>query len=157
MTQSNSGKEERQGQQQHHVVLRSRDEETGEVYYEFHGDMLARRIRVEYGYTRQSAHKKGEEVENDRSLAIEMTIVKVMKARKRLKFDLLIGEVLELLKHFSPSLKVPPRLLSKSRRASSACSTRTTSSATPRTTPSTDTESELLCIVILLFHLKYCL
>lgn len=48
--------------------------------------MLAKRIRIEYGYTKQSTAKKEVEIENDRSLAIEMTIVKVMKARKRLKF-----------------------------------------------------------------------
>lgn len=68
--------------------------------------MLAKRIKIEYGYTRQNISKRETEIENDRSLAVEMTIVKVMKARKRLKFEQLVAEVSELLKNFSPTIKV---------------------------------------------------
>ena len=44
-----------------------------------------------------------------------MAIVKVMKARKRIKFDVLVSEVSELLKNFNPTIKVFIILFSKSK------------------------------------------
>lgn len=54
--------------------------------------MVPKRKCVVYeDYEKHAEERREEEVENDRSLAVEMAIVKVMKARRRLKFDLLVG------------------------------------------------------------------
>jgi hypothetical protein len=41
-------------------------------------------------YIKQTETRREEEIENDRSLAVSMAIVKVMKTRKRMKFENLI-------------------------------------------------------------------
>lgn len=69
--------------------------------------MAPKSRRVTYkSYIKDTQQLKQEEVENDRSVAIEMAIVKIMKDRKRIKFDRLIEEVAELLRNFQPSIKL---------------------------------------------------
>jgi hypothetical protein len=49
--------------------------------------MAPKRKTIVYeGYVKSEDNRREEEVENDRSMAVEMAIVKIMKARKRLKF-----------------------------------------------------------------------
>jgi cullin 1 len=66
-----------------------------------------RKIRVPMAALEESNNPK--RVEEDRSIAIEASIVRIMKARKTLGHQQLIGEVLTQLSFFRPQPKVIKR------------------------------------------------
>ncbi|KAJ0401354.1 hypothetical protein ATCC90586_001771 [Pythium insidiosum] len=66
-----------------------------------------RKIRIPMASLEESHSQK--HVEEDRSIAIEAAIVRIMKARKTLQHQQLISEVLSQLAFFKPNLKVIKR------------------------------------------------
>lgn len=66
-----------------------------------------RKIRIPMASLEESHSQKN--VEEDRSIAIEAAIVRIMKARKTLQHQQLISEVLSQLAFFKPNLKVIKR------------------------------------------------
>jgi cullin 1 len=66
-----------------------------------------RKIRIPMASLEESHSQK--HVEEDRSIAIEAAIVRIMKARKTLQHQQLISEVLTQLQFFKPNLKVIKR------------------------------------------------
>jgi len=64
----------------------------------------ARRLKIP-GPTSEETHNK-ERIEEDRSIAIEAAIVRIMKARKGLSHSQLVSEVLQQLAFFRPNVKV---------------------------------------------------
>lgn len=66
-----------------------------------------RKIRIPMASLEESHSQK--HVEEDRSIAIEAAIVRIMKARKKLPHQQLISEVLAQLAFFKPNLKVIKR------------------------------------------------
>jgi cullin 1 len=66
-----------------------------------------RKLRIPMASLEESHSQKN--VEEDRSIAIEAAIVRIMKARKTLQHQQLISEVLSQLAFFKPNLKVIKR------------------------------------------------
>jgi cullin 1 len=66
-----------------------------------------RKIRIPMASLEESNSQK--HVEEDRSIAIEAAIVRIMKARKTLQHQQLISEVLSQLAFFRPNVKVIKR------------------------------------------------
>ncbi|DBA04843.1 TPA: hypothetical protein N0F65_004480 [Lagenidium giganteum] len=79
--------------------------DTFEVNQTFSSPM--RKLRIPMASLEESHSQK--HVEEDRSIAIEAAIVRIMKARKTLQHQQLISEVLSQLAFFKPNLKVIKR------------------------------------------------
>merc|ERR1719240_1976742 len=82
-----------------------------------------RKIRVPMASLEESHNPK--RVEEDRSIAIEAAIVRIMKARKTLPHQQLLAEVLAQLAFFRPNPKVIKRCIGRSSIASTLSGTRT--------------------------------
>jgi len=78
-------------------------EDTFEVNVDF--SCPQRRVKIPQHTAAEETHNK-ERVEEDRSIAIEAAIVRIMKARKTLPHQQLVAEVLSQLAFFKPSPKV---------------------------------------------------
>jgi cullin 1 len=66
-----------------------------------------RKIRIPMASLEESHNPQ--RVEEDRGMAIEACIVRIMKSRKRLNHNLLVSEVVGQLRHFKPA----PRIIKK--------------------------------------------
>jgi len=74
------------------------------LFYSAHASHQMRKIRIPMASLEESHNR--ERVEEDRTLAIEAAIVRIMKARKTLAHQQLVGEVLTQLSFFKPDPKV---------------------------------------------------